>query len=237
VKSPYRRVLLKLSGEALAGESGFGISPSVIRGVAEEVREIHDLGVQIGIVIGGGNVIRGISAASQGMSRTSADYMGMLAGVINGMALQDALEKVGLTTRVLSALTIQQVCEPYIRLRALRHLDKGRVVVFAAGTGNPYFTTDSAAVLRAAEVGAEVVLKATKVDGVYDADPAKNPTATRYDRISYDEALQRNLQVMDQAAIALARDNSLPIIVFDMTVPGNVVRVVRGEKIGTTVQE
>ncbi len=210
MKSPYRRVLLKLSGEALAGESGFGISPSVIRGM---------------------------TAASEGMDRTSADYMGMLAGVINGMALQDALEKVGLTTRVLSALTIQAVCEPYIRLRALRHLAKGRVVVFAAGTGNPYFTTDSAAVLRAAEMGAEVVLKATKVDGVYDSDPAKNPTAIRYDRISYDEALQRNLKVMDQAAIALARDNSLPIIVFDMTVPGNVLKVVCGEKVGTTVQE
>jgi uridylate kinase len=236
VKSPYRRVLLKLSGEALAGESGFGISPSVIRGMAEEVRQIHKLGVQVGIVIGGGNVIRGMTAASEGMDRTSADYMGMLAGVINGMALQDALQKVGLVTRVLSALTIREVCEPYIRLRALRHLEKGRVVVFAAGTGNPYFTTDSAAVLRAAEVDAEVVLKATKVDGVYDSDPAKNPNAKRYEQISYDEALQKNLQVMDQAAIALARDNRIPIVVFDMTVAGNVVKVVRGERIGTRVQ-
>jgi uridylate kinase len=236
VKSPYRRVLLKLSGEALAGDSGFGISPSVIRGMAEEVREIHKLGVQVGIVIGGGNVIRGMTAASEGMDRTSADYMGMLAGVINGMALQDARQKVGLVTRVLSALTIREVCEPYIRLRALRHLEKGRVVVFAAGTGNPYFTTDSAAVLRAAEVDAEVVLKATKVDGVYDSDPAKNPNAKRYEQISYDEALQKNLQVMDQAAIALARDNRIPIVVFDMTVAGNVVKVVRGERIGTRVQ-
>jgi uridylate kinase len=236
VKSPYRRVLLKLSGEALAGESGFGISPSVIRGMAEEVRQIHKLGVQVGIVIGGGNVIRGMTAASEGMDRTSADYMGMLAGVINGMALQDALQKVGLVTRVLSALTIREVCEPYIRLRALRHLEKGRVVVFAAGTGNPYFTTDSAAVLRAAEVDAEVVLKATKVDGVYDSDPAKNPNAKRYEQISYDEALQKNLRVMDQAAIALARDNRIPIVVFDMTVAGNVVKVVRGERIGTRVQ-
>lgn len=235
MKAAYRRVLLKLSGEALAGKSGFGISPSVIRSIADEVRAIHRLGVQVGIVIGGGNVIRGMTAASEGMDRTSADYMGMLAGVINGMALQDALEKVGLTTRVLSALTILEVCEPYIRRRALRHLEKGRIVVFAAGTGNPYFTTDSAAVLRAAEVDAEVVLKATKVDGVYDGDPEKDPNARRYERITFDEALQRNLRVMDQAAIALARDNGLPIIVFDMTVPGNVVKVVRGETIGTTV--
>jgi uridylate kinase len=180
-------------------------------------------------------VIRGITAASEGMDRTSADYMGMLASVINGMALQDALEKVGLATRVLSALTIQQVAEPYIRRRAMRHLEKRRVVIFAGGTGNPYFSTDSAAVLRAAEIHAEVVLKATRVDGIFSADPLQDPRATRYERLTYDEVLQRNLRVMDQTAIALARDNKLPIVVFDMTCPGNVLRIVRGETVGTTV--
>ncbi len=231
----YGRVLLKLSGERLAGETGFGIVPGVIRGLAEEIREVHGLGVELGIVIGGGNVIRGIKAASEGMDRTHADYMGMLASVINAMALQDALEKLGLATRVLSALTIQQVAEPYIRRRAMRHLEKGRVVIFAGGTGNPYFSTDSAAVLRAAEIHAEVVLKATRVDGVFSADPLQDPSAERYERLSYDEVLRRNLRVMDQTAIALARDNKLPIVVFDMTRPGNVLRIVRGETVGTTV--
>jgi uridylate kinase len=207
----------------------------VIRGVAEEIREVHGLGVELGIVIGGGNVIRGIRAADEGMDRTSADYMGMLASVINAMALQDALEKIGLATRVLSALTIQEVAEPYIRRRAMRHLEKGRVVIFAGGTGNPYFSTDSAAVLRAAEIHAEVVLKATRVDGVFSADPLQDPRATRYERLSYDEVLQRNLRVMDQTAIALARDNQLPIVVFDMTRPGNLLRIVRGETVGTRV--
>ncbi len=232
---PFGRVLLKLSGERLAGEKGFGIAPGVIRGVADEIREVHGLGVELGIVIGGGNVIRGITAAGEGMDRTSADYMGMLASVINAMALQDALEKIGLATRVLSALTIQEVAEPYIRRRAMRHLEKGRVVIFAGGTGNPYFSTDSAAVLRAAEIHAEVVLKATRVDGVFSADPLQDPRATRYERLSYDEVLHRNLRVMDQTAIALARDNKLPIIVFDMTRPGNVLRIVRGETVGTRV--
>ena len=231
----YGRVLLKLSGERLAGEKGFGIAPGVIRGVADEIREVHGLGVELGIVIGGGNVIRGITAASEGMDRTSADYMGMLASVINAMALQDALEKLGLATRVLSALTIQEVAEPYIRRRAMRHLEKGRVVIFAGGTGNPYFSTDSAAVLRAAEIHAEVVLKATRVDGVFSADPLQDPRAVRYERLSYDDVLHRNLRVMDQTAIALARDNKLPIVVFDMTRPGNVLRIVRGETVGTRV--
>jgi uridylate kinase len=231
----FGRVLLKLSGERLAGDKGFGIVPGVIRGVADEIREVHGLGVELGIVIGGGNVIRGITAASEGMDRTSADYMGMLASVINAMALQDALEKLGLATRVLSALTIQEVAEPYIRRRAMRHLEKGRVVIFAGGTGNPYFSTDSAAVLRAAEIHAEVVLKATRVDGVFSADPLQDPRAVRYERLTYDEVLHRNLRVMDQTAIALARDNKLPIVVFDMTRPGNVLRIVRGETVGTRV--
>jgi uridylate kinase len=231
----FGRVLLKLSGERLAGEKGFGIVPGVIRGVADEIREVHGLGVELGIVIGGGNVIRGITAAGEGMDRTSADYMGMLASVINAMALQDALEKIGLATRVLSALSIQQVAEPYIRRRAMRHLEKGRVVIFAGGTGNPYFSTDSAAVLRAAEIHAEVVLKATRVDGIFSADPFQDPKAVRYERLTYDEVLHRNLRVMDQTAIALARDNGLPIVVFDMTRPGNVLRIVRGETVGTRV--
>jgi uridylate kinase len=235
MKYPYRRVILKLSGEVLAGEGGFGISPSVIRALAEEMREVHALGTEIGIVIGGGNFIRGISAASEGMDRAAADYMGMLASVMNGMALQDALERVGLRTRVLTAIEIREVAEPYIRRRAIRHFEKGRMVIFAGGTGNPYFTTDTAAGLRAAEVHADAVLKATKVDGVYNADPESNADAVRYDRLSYDEAVRENLQFMDQAAIAVCRENDLPIIVFDMTVPGNIRKVVAGEAIGTKV--
>jgi uridylate kinase len=233
----YRRVLLKLSGERLAGENGFGISPAAIRAIAEEIRAVHDLEVQVAVVIGGGNVIRGMTAAAHGMDRASADYMGMMASVINAMALQDALEKIDLHTRVLSAIDTTDVAEPYIRRRAVRHLEKGRIVIFAGGTGNPYFTTDTAAALRAAEVHAEVVLKATRVDGVYSADPEKDSEAVRYERLSYGEALQRNLRFMDQAAIALCRENELPIVVFDMTVPGNVRKVVCGESIGTTVNE
>jgi uridylate kinase len=237
VTPAFRRILLKLSGEALAGDSGFGISPTVIRAIAEEIREVHALGVEIGIVIGGGNVIRGVAAASEGMDRASADYMGMLASIINGLALQDALEKIGLTTRVLSALEIPAVCELYIRRRAVRHLEKGRVVIFAGGTGNPYFSTDTAAALRAAEIHAEVVLKATKVDGVYSADPEKDENARRYEKLGYMEVLQKSLAFMDQAAIALCRENDLPIVVFDMSVSGNIRKVVAGESVGTRVGE
>lgn len=231
----YGRILLKLSGEALAGDSGFGISPSVIRAIAEEVKEVHGLGVEIGIVVGGGNVIRGVTAASEGMDRASADYMGMLAGILNAVALQDSLEKQGLATRVLSALEMKEVAEPYIRRRAIRHFEKGRVVIFAGGTGNPYFTTDTAAALRAAETHADVVLKATRVDGVYSADPEKDETASRYEHLGYQEVVSQNLGFMDQAAIALCRENNLPIIVFDMTVSGNILKVVQGERIGTRV--
>jgi uridylate kinase len=235
VTPAFRRILLKLSGEALAGENSFGISPTVIRAIAEEIRDVHALGVEIGIVIGGGNVIRGVSAASEGMDRASADYMGMLASIINGLALQDALEKIGLSTRVLSALEIPAVAELYIRRRAMRHMEKGRVVIFAGGTGNPYFSTDTAAALRAAEIHAEVVLKATKVDGVYSADPQKDTAARRYERLGYMEVLQKSLAFMDQAAIALCRENDLPIVVFDMAVPGNIRKVVAGESVGTRV--
>ena len=237
MKAKYRRIVIKLSGEGLAGDAGFGISPAVIRGVAEEIREVHGLGVQIAIVIGGGNIIRGVSAASEGMDRATADYMGMMAGVINGVALQDALEKEDVPTRVLSALTIQEVAEPYIRRRAIRHLEKGRIVIFAAGTGNPYFTTDTAAALRAAEVHADLIMKATKVDGVYDADPQKVAAAQRFEQLSYEEAIQRNLQFMDQTAIQLCRQNGVPIVVFDMTVRGNILKVVSGETVGTLVSE
>jgi uridylate kinase len=232
----YRRIVLKLSGEVLAGNQGFGIHPDVFQGIAEQIRDAASIGTQIGIVIGGGNIIRGISAASRGMDRATADYMGMMAGVMNGVALQDALEKLDLATRVCSALEIKEVAEPYIRRRAERHLEKGRIVIFAGGTGNPYFTTDTAAALRAAEVHADAVLKATKVDGVYSADPEKDPSAQRYDTLSYDTVIERRLGFMDQAAVGLCRDNGLPIVVFDVTVPGNVRKVVAGEKIGTTVR-
>jgi uridylate kinase len=237
MKPTYRRILLKLSGEVLAGESGFGIQPSVIRGLAREVRDVHALGVQMGIVIGGGNIIRGITAASEGMDRATADYMGMMASVMNGVALQDALENLDLSTRVLSALEIKEVAEPYIRRRAVRHLEKERIVIFAGGTGNPYFSTDTAAALRAAEVHADAVLKATKVDGVYNADPEKDQSAVRYERLTHREAILQNLRFMDQAAIALCRENHLPIVVFDMTVPGNIRKVVAGESVGTTVTD
>ena len=231
----YRRIVLKLSGEVLAGNQGFGIHPDVFQGIAQQIRDAASIGTQIGIVIGGGNIIRGISAASRGMDRATADYMGMMASVMNSVALQDALEKLELSTRVCSALEIKEVAEPYIRRRAERHLEKGRIVIFAGGTGNPYFTTDTAAALRAAEVHADAVLKATKVDGVYSADPEKDRSATRYESLSYDEVMQRKLGFMDQAAVALCRENGLPIVVFDVTVPGNVRKVVAGEKVGTTV--
>lgn len=235
MNSPYQRVILKLSGEVLAGDGGFGINPTVIRGLAEELREVHALGAQIGVVIGGGNIIRGIAAANEGMDRAAADYVGMLASVMNGVALQDALEKLDVYTRVLSAIEIREVAEPYIRRRAIRHFEKGRMVIFAGGIGSPFFSTDTAAALRAAEVRADVVLKATKVDGVYSADPEKDANAVRYDRLTYSEVLRQSLQFMDQAAIAVCRENDLPIVVFDMTVPGNIHKVIAGEAVGTRV--
>jgi uridylate kinase len=236
VKAAWARILIKLSGEHLAGDRGFGITPTVIAGVAKDLRSVHELGIQMSVVIGGGNVIRGIQAAEQGIDRASADYMGMLASVINALALQDAIEKEGIATRVLSAIEIREVAESYIRRRAERHLEKGRIVVFAAGTGSPYFSTDTAAALRAAEIGANVILMAKQgVDGVYDSDPRENPKARRYETIGYDEVLQRNLRVMDQTAIALCRENEIPILVFDIGVPGNLLRVAAGEKVGTLV--
>mgnify|MGYP001377282826 CR=1 FL=1 len=235
-KPAYRRILLKLSGEALAGNQGYGIDPNVIVGIAEEIREVTALGTQVALVIGGGNIFRGVAAASKGMDRASADYMGMLATVMNSLAMQDALEKVGVATRVQSAIEMQQVAEPYIRRRAVRHLEKGRVVIFGAGTGNPYFTTDTAASLRAMEIGAEVILKATKVDGVYTADPAKDKDAVKFPTLTYLDVLKRGLQVMDATATSLCMDNHLPIEVFDLTCRGNIMRVVLGEAIGTIVK-
>jgi uridylate kinase len=233
----YRRILLKLSGEALMGSSQFGIDPQTLTQIASEIQEIHDLGVQLGVVIGGGNIHRGVAASARGMDRATADYMGMLATVFNSLALQDALETRDVTTRVQSAIEMRALCEPYIRRRATRHLEKGRVVIFAAGTGNPFFTTDTAAALRAMEIGAEVLLKATKVDGVYDADPKHNPQARRFAELSYLDVLSRSLAVMDATAISLCKDNQLPIVVFDLTRPGNIRRVVEGEPIGTLVAD
>jgi uridylate kinase len=232
----YKRILLKLSGEALAGQQGYGIDPDIIRGIAAEIREVVDLGVQIAIVIGGGNIFRGVAASSMGMDRASADYMGMLATVMNSLALQDALEKVGVLTRVQSAIEMQEIAEPYIRRRAVRHLEKGRVVIFGAGTGNPFFTTDTAASLRAIEIGAEIILKATKVDGVYSADPNKVKDAVKFDQLTYLDVLKKGLQVMDSTATSLCMDNDLPILVFDLTTSGNIQRVVCGEQIGTIVK-
>jgi len=231
----YGRILLKLSGESLAGQGSYGIDPAVVSGIASEVRDVQERGCQISIVVGGGNIFRGLKAADLGMERSTADYMGMLATVLNSLALQDALEKVDVATRVLSALDIREVAEPYIRRRATRHLEKGRVVIFAAGTGNPYFTTDTAASLRAMEVGAELLLKATRVDGVYSADPEKDPSATRYSFLTYKQVLNDGLRVMDATAISLCMEHRLPIIVFDGTKPGNILRAVTGEKIGTLV--
>ncbi|PYN38310.1 MAG: UMP kinase [Candidatus Rokuibacteriota bacterium] len=231
----YRRIVLKLSGEALAGSQGYGIDPLVLDRVASEVGDVSALGVQIAIVIGGGNIFRGIAASAGGMDRSTADYMGMLATVINALALQDALEKAGLQTRVLSAIEMRAVAEPYIRRRSIRHLEKGRVVIFAAGTGNPFFTTDTAGALRAVEIGADAIMKATKVDGIYSADPVHDATAQRLERLTYIEVLNRGLQVMDAAAISLCMDNKLPIIVFDLTRPGNIKRIVLGEAVGSIV--
>jgi uridylate kinase len=231
----YRRVVLKLSGEALAGSQGYGIDPPVLAGIAQEVRDVIQLGVQLAIVIGGGNIFRGVAASAGGMERATADYMGMLATVMNALALQDALEKCELQTRVLSAIEMRAVAEPYIRRRAIRHLEKGRVVIFAAGTGNPFFTTDTAGALRAIEIGADVIMKATKVDGIYTADPRRDAGAERLRRVTYLEALSRRLEVMDTTAISLCMDNSLPIVVFDLTSTGNIVRIVLGEPVGSIV--
>ena len=231
----YSRILLKLSGEALGGSTGMNICAEAVASMAAQIREVRDLGVQVVIVVGGGNIFRGLSGSKRGIERATGDYMGMLATIINGLALQDALEKIGVPTRVQSAISMAQVAEPFIRRRAVRHLEKGRVVIFGGGTGNPYFSTDTAAALRANEIGAEVVLKATKVDGIYDSDPKQNPKAKRYSQIRYAEALQRQLKVMDSTAFSLCMDNKMPIIVFDLFRPHNLKRVVMGEKVGTLV--
>jgi len=231
----YRRIVLKLSGEALAGSQGYGLDPSVLTRVGDELREVVKLGVELAVVIGGGNIFRGMAASAGGMERATADYMGMLATIINALALQDALEKAGCQTRVLSAIEMRAVAEPYIRRRAIRHLEKGRVVIFAAGTGNPFFTTDTAGALRAVEIGADVILKATKVDGIYSADPARDASAERLPRVTYIEVLNRRLEVMDTTAISLCMDNKLPIVVFDLTRPGNIARIVCGEPVGSIV--
>ncbi len=231
----YKRVLLKLSGEALMGQRSFGIDPAVVSSIADAVSDIHELGVQIGLVVGGGNIFRGFEGSSRGMDRTVADYMGMLATVINSLALQSGLEQKGVPTRVQTAIEMKEVAEPYIQRRAVRHLEKGRVVIFAGGTGNPYFTTDTAASLRAVEIKADILMKATKVDGVYDKDPVKNKSAKKYDRISFTDVLTKNLKVMDATAISLCRDNALPIIVFNLQKEGNIKRVICGHSIGTIV--
>ena len=231
----YRRILLKLSGEALMGKQSFGIDPIAADQIAQEVAEIQALGVETAVVIGGGNIFRGLAASARGVDRTTGDYMGMLATVINALALSDAIERQGTTTRVVTAIEMREVAEPFIRRRALRHLEKGRVVLFAAGTGNPYFTTDTAAALRAMEIRAEVILKATKVDGVFTADPALDPTATRVDNISYLQVLERQIKVMDATAISLCMDNKLPIVVFNLRTPGNIRRAVLGEPVGSLV--
>jgi len=231
----YRRVLLKLSGEALMGDEDYGIDPKVIKAMAAEIIEAQRAGAQVGVVIGGGNIFRGAGLAESGMDRVTGDHMGMLATVINALALADAIERQGAYARVMSAIKINEVAEDYIRRRAIRHLEKGRIAVFAAGTGNPFFTTDSAAALRATEIGAELLLKATKVDGVYDKDPKKHPDAVRFDKLGYDEVIARNLQVMDTAAFALCRDSDLPLRIFDMAQPGDLLRILRGEALGTLV--
>lgn len=232
----YKRVLLKLSGEALMGDQEFGISPSVLHEYAESIAEVHSMGVELGIVIGGGNIFRGIQAAAHGIHKVSGDNMGMLATVINCIAFQNALESHGIETRLQTAITMSQIAEPFIRRRAIRHMEKGRVVLFGAGTGNPYFTTDTAAVLRAIEIEAEVVIKGTRVDGVYDSDPEKNPEAVKFENITFMEVLDKNLRVMDHTAITLCRENKLPILVFDMNTKGNLKKLINGEKIGTIVK-
>ena len=232
----YKRILLKLSGESLMGEKQYGIDIDRVAQYAQDIKAVHARGLEIAIVIGGGNIYRGLSAEKAGMDRVQADYMGMLATVINSMALQDALEKAGVKTRLLTAIKMEQICEPFIRRRAMRHLEKGRIVIFGAGTGNPYFTTDTAASLRAIEINADAVLKGTRVDGIYTADPEKDSTATRYDEISFQEVYDKNLNVMDMTAFTLCQENNLPIIVFDMNKPGNFMRIAQGEPIGTLVR-
>ncbi|MGC8926156.1 MAG: UMP kinase [Calditerrivibrio sp.] len=232
----YNRILLKLSGEALMGEQNYGIDGDVVKFIAQEIKEVYDLGVSIGIVVGGGNIFRGVSESAKDMDRVSADYMGMLATVINSLALQNALENIGVPTRVQTAIEMRQIAEPYIRRRAMRHLEKGRVVIFGAGTGNPYFTTDTTATLRASEINAEVVLKATKVDGVYTSDPKKDLNAVKFDTVTYLDVLNRNLKVMDSTAISMCMDNKIPIIVFDLYGKGNLKKIISGEKIGTIVE-
>lgn len=232
----YHRVLLKLSGEALMGDTGYGIDPKVVADLATQIKEVVDDGVELAVTVGGGNIFRGMAGSAEGMDRSQADYMGMLATVMNALALQDAFERAGIPTRVLSAIEMRQVAEPYIRRRAVRHMEKGRLIIFAAGTGNPYFTTDTTAALRACEIGAECVMKATKVDGIYDKDPVKNPDAVRYDEITYQEVLAKELHVMDTTATALCMDNDLPILVFDITEPGNIARALKGDAVCTTVK-
>ncbi len=232
----YRRVMLKLSGEAFAGTSSFGIDPQVVSYIAEEIQGVQELGIQVAAVVGGGNIFRGLAASSRGMDRASADYMGMLATVINGLALQNSLEKLGVNTRVQTAIEMKEIAEPFIRRRAIRHLEKGRVVIFVGGTGNPYFTTDTAAALRAIEVGAEIILKATRVDGVYSADPLKVPDAVKFEELSYIEVLNRKLGVMDSTAVSLCMDNSFPIVVFNLLEKGSLLRLMMGEKVGTLVR-
>ncbi len=231
----YRRILLKLSGEALMGSKAYGIDPETISRYAHEIKTVVDAGAQVGIVIGGGNIFRGLQGAEGGMDRVQADHMGMLATVINGLALQSSLERIGVQTRLQSAIEMDKICEPFIRRRAVRHLEKGRVVIFSGGTGNPYFTTDTGATLRAIEIQAEVILKGTRVDGIYTADPEKDTTATRFEAISYTEVYERGLNVMDLTAFTLSQENHLPIVVFDMNKPGNLLRVVQGDKVGTLV--
>lgn len=235
-RTPYKRILLKISGEVLTGEGSFGIDPSVIRQIAGEIKEVRALGVEVAIVIGGGNIFRGVAASSKGIDRVSADHMGMLATIINGIALQDALEKMGVQTRLQTAIEMRELAEPFIRRKAIRHLEKGRVVIFAGGTGNPFFTTDTTASLRAMEIGAEAILKATKVDGVFDADPLVNPRARKYDELTYLDVLKRQLKVMDATAISLCMDHQIPIIVFNLKKRGNIRRVIQGEKVGTKVR-
>jgi|SRR3989304_2573927 len=235
-KPKFKRILLKLSGEALMGNRNYGLDADVIDNISKEIKGIHGLGVEVAIVIGGGNIFRGIAASASGMDRATADYMGMLATVINALALQDALEKKGIFTRVMSAIEMKELAEPYIRRRAVRHLEKGRVIIFAAGTGNPYFTTDTAASLRAMEIHADVILKGTKVDGVYDRDPVKDKKAKKYNELTYIDVLKKGLKVMDATAISLCMDNNLPIIVFNLKLRGNIEKIVRGEKVGTIVR-
>lgn len=235
--SKYKRVLLKLSGEALMGGQEFGIDPLILKRYSAEIKAVQDLGVQVGIVIGGGNIFRGVSNSSDGIDKVTGDYMGMLATVINALALQSSLERDGMVTRLMTAIGMDVIAEPFIRRRAVRHLEKGRIVIFGAGTGNPYFTTDTAAVLRAVEIEADVIIKGTRVDGVYDSDPEKNPTAFRFKEISYVDVLKKNLQVMDLTAITLCKENNLPILVFNMNTPGNFKRLILGESVGTMVSE